>query len=135
MTALSPPQPPTPAIEARLMAERNIWLSTASPGGPPHLVPIWFIWLQNAAWICTAPNSVKARNMTADARVMFALEDGDRPALARAVASRVAPPFPAPLVEAFQSKYGWNIETDAAFGAVYTLRVSRWLSWNTGSTA
>lgn len=123
---------PTPEIEARLATERNIWLATARANGTPHLVPIWFVWWNAAAWICTSPNSVKARNLALRPSVMFALEDGDKPALAEGVATRVEAPFPADLAVAFKTKYGWDINTDSDYGAVFEIRVTRWLTWKTG---
>ena len=123
---------PTPEIDARLATERNIWLATARANGTPHLVPIWFVWWNAAAWICTSPNSVKARNLALRPSVMFALEDGDKPALAEGVAARVEAPFPADLAAAFKTKYGWDINTDSDYGAVFEIRVTRWLTWKTG---
>ena len=124
--------PPTPEIASRLATERNIWLATVRPNGAPHLVPIWFVWWSDQAWICTSPKSVKARNMAQQPNVMFSLEDGDAPALAEATAARVEAPFPAELAAAFKAKYGWDINTDSDYGAVYAIKVTRWLSWKTG---
>lgn len=123
---------PTLEIEARLATERNIWLATGRANGTPHLVPIWFVWWNAAAWICTSPKSVKARNLALRPNVMFALEDGDKPALAEGVAARVEAPFPADLAAAFKTKYGWDINTDSDYGAVFEIRVTRWLTWKTG---
>jgi F420H(2)-dependent biliverdin reductase len=123
---------PTPEIEARLGAERNIWLATVRANGTPHLVPIWFVWWNNQAWICTSPRSVKARNMGRQPHVMFSLENGDKPALAEGVATRVEAPFPVELAAAFKTKFGWDINTDSDYGAVFAIEVSRWLSWTTG---
>ncbi|MEO6062058.1 MAG: pyridoxamine 5'-phosphate oxidase family protein [Thermoflexales bacterium] len=125
---------PTPEIESRLASERNIWLATVRANGTPHLVPIWFVWWDGRAWICTSPKSVKARNLGNQPKVMFALEDGDKPALAEGIAARVEAPFPDALADAFKTKYGWDINTDSEYGALFEIRVTRWLSWNTGST-
>ena len=126
---------PNPEIESRLAHERNIWLATARADGTPHLVPIWFVWWDEQAWICTSPKSVKARNMSLQPKVMFALEDGDKPALAEAIASRVEAPFAHELASAFKAKYGWDINADSDYGAVFAIKVTRWLSWDTGSAA
>ncbi len=123
----------TPEIEARLAVEKNIWLATTRANGMPHLIPIWFVWHAERAYLCTSPKSVKARNMDAQPRVMFALENGNKPGLAEADAARLPQPFPADLVAAYKAKYGWDISTDSEYGAVYELRVLRWLSWDTGS--
>ncbi len=123
---------PTPEMESRLATERNIWLATVRANGTPHLVPIWFVWWDAAAWICPGPKSVKARNLGIQPNVLFSLEDGDKPALAEGVAARVEAPFPADLAAAFKTKYGWDINTDSDYGAVFAIRVTRWLAWKTG---
>ncbi|HQV26653.1 MAG TPA: pyridoxamine 5'-phosphate oxidase family protein [Thermoflexales bacterium] len=126
---------PTPEIEARLTSERNIWLATVRANGKPHLVPIWFVWWNGGAWICTSPKSVKARNIGTQSNVMFSLENGDKPALAEGAAARMEGPFPDALVDAFKAKYGWDINADSDYGAVFEIRVTRWLSWSTDSAA
>jgi hypothetical protein len=127
--------PPTPEIAGRLATERNIWLATVRANGAPHLVPIWFVWLDDQAWLCTSPKSVKARNMAREPRVMFSLENGDAPALAEGIAAPVEAPFSDALAAAFKTKYGWDINTDPDYGAVFAIKVTRWLSWTTGSAA
>ncbi|MBX7212506.1 MAG: pyridoxamine 5'-phosphate oxidase family protein [Thermoflexales bacterium] len=125
----------SPEIERRLDVERNLWLATARADGTPHLIPVWFIWRDGVAWICTGPESVKARNLRTQPKVMFALEDGDKPALAAAVATRTTQPFPAEIVAAFKQKYNWDILTDADYGDLYALQVTRWLSWKPSGSA
>ena len=69
------------SIEQRLTDERNVWLATSRDGHPPHLVPIWFVWLDERFWICTS-QSVKSRNIADHAEVTVALEDGNAPVVA-----------------------------------------------------
>ena len=44
--------------EARLQTERNIWLATTRPNGKPHLIPIWFVWLNERFY---KPTDTKAK--------------------------------------------------------------------------
>ena len=68
--------------DPRLLTERNIWLATTRPSGRPHLIPIWFVWVDERFYICTGGNSVKARNLNATLQATVALEDGNRPLIA-----------------------------------------------------
>ncbi len=63
----------------RLKTARNFWLATVRANGSPHLVPIWFVWLNDKVYLHTSRKSVKARNILQNPRGVFALEDGDDP--------------------------------------------------------
>jgi hypothetical protein len=108
----------------RLQTSRNLWLATVRPNGSPHLVPIWFVWLNDKVYLCTSRNSVKGRNIAANGRIAFALEDGDDPLVieGNALLLDSAPPE---LVEAFQKKFDWNITGDSTYNAVVEITPSR----------
>lgn len=103
--------------QTRLETARNLWLATVRPNGAPHLVPIWFVWLDNKAYLCTSKESVKARNIVYNSRVAFALEDGDDPVLIEGTA-RIIESVPQGVVEAFAKKFDWNISSDGTYNAV-----------------
>jgi PPOX class probable F420-dependent enzyme len=64
------------AVE-RLTAARSYWIATTSPAGRPHAMPVWGLWLDDAVWFATGRDTAKARNLTADGRVVVHLESGD----------------------------------------------------------
>src|SRR6187431_1802379 len=103
--------------QKRLETERNLWLATVRKDGSPHLVPIWFVWHKNKVFLCTSRNSLKAKNIAHDARVMFALEGGDDPVLIQATA-KILDETPTEIVDAFQSKFDWDITSDSTYNAV-----------------
>jgi hypothetical protein len=119
-------------VDERLITERNIWLATTRPNGKPHLVPIWFVWVGERAYICTPAESVKARNLAANPRATFALEDGNRPRIVECGARTLLRPYPAEIVQAFLEKYAWNIRNDSVYNALIELAPEKWLSWATG---
>jgi len=109
--------------DPRLDTDRNVWLATVRPDGRPHLVPIWFV-VEGGRWyICTSPDSVKARNLQANPAVMLALEDGTNPHVVEGVA-RVVRPAPA-VVRKFKEKFDWDITAEAEDGAVFEIEVTR----------
>lgn len=107
----------------RLEQARNLWLATVRPNGRPHLVPIWFVVDDGRWYICTAPGSVKARNLQANPRVALALEDGDNPYVIEGTARAVQPS--AAVVRKFKDKFDWDITTDTEYGAVFEITVTR----------
>ncbi len=110
--------------QKRLATERNLWLATVRPNGAPHLVPIWFVWHENKAYLCTSRNSVKAKNIANNPRVEFALEGGDDPVLIQGTA-RFLDVVSAGIIAAFQTKFGWDISSDATYNAVIEITPTR----------
>ncbi len=108
----------------RLETERNLWLATVRPNGSPHLVPIWFVWHSDRAYLCTAGDSVKARNIAHNPKIAFALENGDDPVLVEGVA-KILDNVPAEIVAAFEKKFEWNIQTDGKHNTVIELTPTR----------
>ena len=76
------------AVE-RLERARNYWVATASPDGQPHLAAVWGAWVGGALYFSTGGASVKARNLTADARCVVAPEYADESVVVHGVAERV----------------------------------------------
>jgi F420H(2)-dependent biliverdin reductase len=116
---------------ARLIDDRNVWLATVRADGRPHLVPIWFVFVDGKFWICTGSTSVKVTNLTANGRAVVSLEDGDAPVVAETKAVVHRHDFPTEVVTAFAAKYQWDINQvdDADLGAValIELEVDHWL--------
>ena len=116
---------------SRLELEPNVWLATARAGGQPHLVPIWFVFVQGAFWLATGADSVKVRNIMENPRVTVALEDGNRPVVVEGTAIIRPRPYPIPVVAAFERKFDWDItvDEDADVGRVALIEVAvgRWV--------
>ena len=113
----------------RLTTEKNIWLATVRPEGRPHLVPIWFVWLDDKIYITIALESVKAKNLLANPRASVALENGTQPVIAECAARLVDAPYPQAVVAAFFKKYEWDIEKDEVYNDLFELTPHKWMSW------
>jgi PPOX class probable F420-dependent enzyme len=111
-----------PAAE-RVEEARNIWMATVRPDGRPHLVPVWFVVDAGRWYICTAPGSVKVRNLSQNPQVALALEDGTNPVIVEGEAEPVSP-TPS-VVDKFKAKYAWDITTDIHYSALYAVTVKR----------
>ena len=68
---------PAARIDRMLQSETVVWLSTVSPDGEPHLVPIWFSWDGKAVLIASKPHAKKITNLRANPSVMLALGEPD----------------------------------------------------------
>ena len=111
-----------PAAE-RVETAKNVWMATVRPDGRPHLVPVWYVVDEGRWYICTAPGSVKARNLSHNPQLALALEDGTNPVIVEGEAQAVSPS--PTVVDKFKAKYDWDITTDAHYSAVYEVTVRR----------
>jgi F420H(2)-dependent biliverdin reductase len=112
----------------RFRTEANVWLGTTRADGRPHLVPIWFVWVDGRVWIATDAKSVKVRNITAYPFASVALEDGNKPIVAEGTAVVHFQPFNnTSVAEEFVRKYQWNISTDPDGPAVIEITPTKWL--------
>lgn len=60
----------------RLASERIAWLTTVRANGFPHAVPVWFLWRDGEVIILSEPETVKARTVRANPKVVVHLESG-----------------------------------------------------------
>ena len=109
--------------DTRPESAQNVWVATVRSSGRPHLVPIWFVVDDGHWYICTAPESVKARNLRANPNVALALEDGSNPYVVEGEARAVEPN---PMVVCkFKEKYDWDITTDAHYSQVFEVVIKK----------
>ncbi|AXE83609.1 pyridoxamine 5'-phosphate oxidase family protein [Streptomyces sp. Go-475] len=132
---ITEPSPRTPAqrkadVLDRLEREMDIWVATADADGVPCLVPLWFVWHEEAVWLCTRLTNPTGRNLRDGRRTRLAfgdtrdvvLLDGD----AEAFTLREVPP---PAAEAFRVKTGWDPREDHASYAFFRVRPRAVQAW------
>jgi hypothetical protein len=51
-------------------------VATLDPGGAPHVVPLWFVWPEDAIYVSTRRESRTWANASADPRVALAVDLG-----------------------------------------------------------
>jgi PPOX class probable F420-dependent enzyme len=96
-------------VEGRLQTNLMAWLTTVSPSGRPHSVPVWFLFQDDdTILVYSEPGKAKLRNIDANPHVALGLDVTD---LGRDVirfdgtATRVPGHPPADEVPAYLSKY------------------------------
>lgn len=78
MKITDPPRTPEQRkadLLARLEREIDIWVATADAEGVPCLVPLWFVWHDEAVWLCTRLTNPTGRNLRDGGRARLALGD------------------------------------------------------------
>jgi general stress protein 26 len=66
-----------PAVQEKISASRNYWVSTAHADGRPHAMPVWGVVVDELLMFSTDPDSAKGRNMRRRPDVIVHLESGD----------------------------------------------------------
>ena len=112
-------------IVDQMTAARNYWVATSRIGGPPHVVPVWGVWLNDCFHFFTDPESLKGRNIRRDPRAVVHLESGDHVVILEG--ELVSHPAAAEIVSAYEAKYGMSLGQEP--GDVYTLNASKVLAW------
>jgi len=71
-------------------------VATVGPDGAPHVVPLWFVWLEDALYASTRQDGRTWRNAAADPRVSVTIDVGRSwTEIAGVVLEGLAEPFPA----------------------------------------
>lgn len=115
--------------DPRLQTERNVWMATVRPDGRPHLVPIWFVWLDGSFYLCTSKKSVKGRNLQENPQIALSLEDGNKPLIAEGTATFHEPPYAPEISNAFHEKYEWDMRHDSQYNIVVQVTPLKWIHW------
>ncbi len=99
--------------ERRLTVSHDYWCATVRPGGRPHVMPVWGVWLHGRVWFSSGMQSRKARNLTQDPRCTLTTDDARDPVVVDGVATQVTD---AAGIEAFvaavNAKYGGRVSVD-----------------------
>ncbi|MGE5135402.1 MAG: pyridoxamine 5'-phosphate oxidase family protein [Gemmatimonadota bacterium] len=99
--------------EERLTRSHDFWLSTVTPDGAPHLMPVWAVWFRSMLWFSSANGSRKARNLTAEPRCSLATDNPLEPVVVHGQAARVTGQEDlAAMLAAENTKYGTSYGLD-----------------------
>lgn len=53
-----------------------VWVATVGPDGAPHVVPLWFVWPEDALYVSTRREGRTWHNASADPRVSVTIDLG-----------------------------------------------------------
>jgi hypothetical protein len=104
--------PPWSAVQGKLAASRNYWITTTRADGSPHAAPVWGVWGDRGLVFSTSKKSIKGANLMRDRRVVVHLESGDDVVIATgsvALLSAAAAADPV-LLDAYEAKYEFRPE-------------------------
>lgn len=121
------------AIEARLGRESEIWVATVRYDGRPHLVPVWFIYLDGKIYFSTGTQTQKWTNLLNNQSISLSLPDANRVIMLEGEAHAVGRQISDELADHFYNKYEWDFrEDDSADWRVVEVTIHKVLAWGDG---
>ena len=64
-------------LEAYLDEQRTCRVATVGPDGTPHVVPLWFVWLDQTLYLNSTRGNPTVENMLGTGRASAVVDDGD----------------------------------------------------------
>lgn len=119
-------------VAGRMKTARNYWVCSTRPDGGPHAAPVWGAWVEGSLYFGTDEQSVKARNIDRDSRVVVHLESGDDTVIFEGNLLETQPPaeLQAAIDAAYIEKYGLDPELEEDDGArLYRLLPRKVMAW------
>jgi hypothetical protein len=99
--------------EERLRDSHDYWVATVRPGGMPHLVPVWGVWMHGALWFSSGRRSRKARNIESGSRCSASTDRAQEPVIVEGPVQRVVDRAAiAAFLAASNTKYGVDYGID-----------------------
>lgn len=129
-----------PDVIERLRSASGYWLATVTPGGRPHVVPIWGVVVGDDLFLETgAPDTIKNRNLAVNTEIAVHLDGVNDVVLVRGRATPAAPDadLGAEMAAAFHEKYlGYEPgPTDWDRGGLIRIEPATLLAWREMPTA
>ena len=118
-------------VDQRMYEARNYWVCSVCGDGRPHSVPVWGAWLDGSLYFGTDKNSVKARNIARDDRVVVHLESGDETVIfeGRLVEAQVSEEQLKTISDRYVEKYELEPQLEASGDLILRLVPSRVMAW------
>lgn len=90
----------------------TIWLATVRYDGRPHLVPVWFVWLDGKIYFATGSDTQKFTNMYRNQSVSLSLPDPMNVVIIEGEAHVAERQTIDVLADYFYHKYEWDFRYD-----------------------
>jgi len=115
----------------RLSSDHNVWISTGSQDGIPHLVPLSLAWLDGAIVVATPSTTPTARNARASGRARAALDNADDVVIFDTdVETQPFDDAPTAMVNGYIESVGWDPRDNPGSWSLLVLRPRTAHVWN-----
>ena len=118
-------------VDRQMQQARNYWLGSVCADGRPHSVPIWGAWVDGSFYFGTDRQSVKARNIKRDSRIVLHLDSGDETLIfeGNAVEAQVSASLLQKLSQRYIEKYDLDPELEESGSLLFRLIPKKVMAW------
>ncbi|MCY3831471.1 MAG: pyridoxamine 5'-phosphate oxidase family protein [Chloroflexi bacterium] len=118
-------------VDRQMREARNYWVCSVCSDGRPHSVPVWGAWVDGVLYFGTDKDSVKARNIARDNRVVVHLDSGDQTVIfeGAVVETQVSPSQLKRISERYVEKYVLDPELEEADDLLLRLVPAKVMAW------
>jgi nitroimidazol reductase NimA-like FMN-containing flavoprotein (pyridoxamine 5'-phosphate oxidase superfamily) len=118
-------------VDQQMHEARNYWVCSVCRDGRPHCVPVWGVWVDGSLYFGTDKNSVKARNIARDDRVVVHLESGNETVIfeGRVVQARAATEQLKRISKRYVEKYELDPQLEDSGDLLLRLLPRRVMAW------
>lgn len=121
------------ALEARLGRELTIWIATVRGDDRPHLVPVWFVWLDGKIYLATGTATQKFTNLRNNQLVALSLPDTANVLIIEGEAHIAPRQIVDNVADYFFNKYEWDFRYDeSAEWRLIEITPHKILAWGDG---
>jgi general stress protein 26 len=114
----------------------TIWMATVRADGRPHLVPLWFVWLEGKIYVSTGDDTQKFANMRHNQSVALSLPDTDSVIIIEGEAHVADRSTVDTVADYFFHKFEWDFRyDDAADWHLIEITPHKILAWGDGYEA
>ena len=96
--------------EDRLKKSRQYWIATTRPGGRPHVMIVWALWINGVLYFSTGAQSRKARNLAANPHCTMCTEKADEAVILEGAVKTEHSVEPIrEFIRLYEKKYKWKL--------------------------
>ena len=118
-------------VDQQMHSAHNYWVCSVCADGRPHSVPVWGAWFKDNLYFGTDKNSVKARNIARDNRVVVHLDSGDETVIfeGRVVEAKVSGALLKKITARYVEKYVLDPELEDSGDMLLRLLPEKVMAW------
>jgi nitroimidazol reductase NimA-like FMN-containing flavoprotein (pyridoxamine 5'-phosphate oxidase superfamily) len=96
----------------RLERSHNYWITTVRPGGFPHTMVVWAVWMDGRLYFSTGSESRKARNLASNPNCVVCTENAAEAVIVQGIAKMLKEAGQRQaFFSRYEKKYKWDMST------------------------
>ena len=114
-------------VEQQMTESKAYWLSTTTPQGNPHAIPIWGAWYNSSFYFGGGPDTKNRKNLSKNPHIVVHTESGVKVVIIEGLVSlETDDSINNKIVEIYKEKY--KLDHPAPFWKVESVKVFAWNS-------